>query len=222
MIRIFSLSCLLGISIVSLPVSAKQADDLGVAFVIEKTTIELDFAGVSRDTDFDSLQLHWYQRLLSHLDGAIVIGFMDTSQPGNPIPEGQNSSGEFFEFGLRAYYFRGENFALSSGFSYRYVDTGNSQDAQDISWRWHQGTVDLRAQLQIGSYLELLLGASGTFIDGEQRASGTINQVIDFEEKDRLSEYAAAQIILDRTGRIGIKIDTGSVRGGQIYFSRWF
>ena len=220
--RILFLIYLLSTLSISSSICAQPAQDLGVALVIEKNKMELDFAGTTRDTDLDSLQVHWYQRLLSHLDGNIIIGFLDTSQPTNPIAEGQNTTGNFLEIGLRAYYFRGEHFSLSSGFTYRYNETNNSQATQDIDWRWHQGKVDLQAQLQVNAYIEFLFGASGTFIDGEERASGTVTQLIDFSEKDPLSGYAAAHIILDRTGRIGIKIDTGSLRGGQIYFSRWF
>jgi hypothetical protein len=218
----FLLWCLLSIGYMPLPLLANTEETLGVAFVIEKQEIDLDFSGTTRETDFDSLQLHWYTGLMSHLDGSIVLGFIDTSQSSNPFPEGQNTSGNFLEFGLRAYYYRGEKFKLSSGFNYRYADTSNSQTSQDINWRWHQGTVDLLAQVQVANFLELQLGASAIFIDGEERASGTITQLIDFEGKDHLSGHAAAQIILDRTGRIGIKIDTGSLRGGQIYFARWF
>jgi hypothetical protein len=212
------------LSLACMPVAllAQAEETIGVAFVIEKQEIDLDFAGSTRETDFDSLQLHWYTGLMSHLDGSFVLGFIDTSQSSNPFPEGQNTSGNFLEVGLRAYYYRGEKFNLSSGFYYRYVDTSHSGASQDINWRWHHGSVDVRAQIQLGNYLELLAGASAIFIDGEERASGTVTQLIDFKEKDSLSEYAGAQIILDRTGRIGIKIDTGSLRGGQIYFARWF
>ena len=217
------LQCLV-LSIACSPVTlhAQPEDTFGVAFVIEKQKIELDFNGDTRDTDFDSLQLHWYSRLLSHLDGSIVIGYMDTSQPSNPVAAGQASSGNFFEFGVRGYYYRGDQFKLSSAINYRYASTGSSLSTQDINWSWHQGSVDMRAQLRITDYLELQAGAAAIAIDGEQRASGDLSQVTPFDEKSHLSGFAAAHVIIDRTGQIGLRIDSGAIRGGQLYFARWF
>ena len=134
---------------------AQEKHNLGVAFSIERNSIELEFAGSTRDTDIDTIQIHWYEHLLSHLDGHATLGYIDTSQSTNPISEGQNTTGEFLELGLRGYFYRGDIFSLSSGIIYRYSQTSHNQTNQDIEWRWHQGTLDLQGQLQVSAHIEL-------------------------------------------------------------------
>lgn len=210
--------------ILCIPLSAwpQTGKELEVAVTIASTNIDLKFAGTARDTRFESIELRWYESLLSHLDGGVALGYLDTSQASNPITAGQTTTGEYLEIGLRAYYYRGDFLSLSSDFIYRYSQTSHSQPAQNIDWQWHQGTVSLQAGMRLSKHFALTLGVSGTRIDGEERASGTIIQIIDFGEKKIVSGHLGGQIILDQTGYIGIKIDAGSLRGGRIYFQRWF
>lgn len=208
----------------SIPLKAWSQTDrnLDVAVTIANSEINLAFGGVRRETSLDSLELRWYESLLSHLDGGVSLGYIDSRQASNPIAAGQATSGEYLEIGLRAYYYRGEILNLSSDLTYRYSQTRNRQLAQDINWTWHQATVSLQGGLQAGQFLEFFVGVSVTAIDGQETASGAISQILDFREERSLSGQLGAQIILDHTGHIGIKIGTGSLRGGQIYFQRWF
>ncbi len=214
-----SASLMLCISLNAWPQTGKA---LEVAVTIANTNIDLEFASTTRDTRFESIEIRWYESLLSHLDGGVALGYLDTSQASNPITAGQTTTGEYLEIGLRTYYYRGDFLTLSSDFIYRYSQTSSQQPGQNIDWQWHQGTVSLQAGMHLSEHFALSLGVSGTKIDGEERASGNISQIIDFEEKKSVSGHLGGQIILDQTGYIGIKIAAGSLRGGRIYFQRWF
>ena len=219
-----TLRLLFTVYLASLPAQAWSGDNdqLDVAIEIGGNRMDLDFAGDRRDTRFDFIEVRWYERLLSHLDGGVTLGYLDVSQAANPLPAAQSTSGQFLEVGLRAYVYQSDFLELVSDIRYRYSSTSGSLSGQDIDWSWHQGSIGLQTALLIASRVRFTAGISATTIDGEQTATGPVTQITDFGEEKSLSAHAGARLTLDHTGHVGIEISSGSLRGGRIYFQRWF
>jgi hypothetical protein len=68
----------------------------------------------------------------------------------------------------------------------------------------------------------VLSGVSLTYIDGEQRVSGNLDQIIPFNENENIGYYAGLDLKTDATGSIGLKWYGGAKEGVEFVFRRQF
>lgn len=203
-------------------VTAQQTDYTQAALHIQVVDIDLDVEGSIRTTQFDSLELELSEQLAQDLDGILHFGYLDISQNSNPIFAGTNTTGGYLGFGLRWQLITNQRFKLSSRLDYRYAFTDTSVDDQRVEWSWHQTSLGIHSRTYFSKSFSLGLGASAISINGVEKASGTVNQNLDFKAKDSLTGHIGLQLELDQDGQIGMELKIGSSQGGRITFQRSF
>lgn len=189
---------------------------------IASHTRQLDFGTAQRKTRIDSIDIYWYEPLGPRIDGGLLLGYQEITQASNPIAAGQALSGEYLGLTLRIQLLQGEHFSMFSDFRYRYSRAASSLAGQDIDWQWHEGQAELGLELKLGQSLALGAAAGVLHVNGRERASGTINQVTDFDSPDSAYARGGIKLLLDPYSHIGIEGSAGTIKGGHIYFQRYF
>lgn len=205
------------------PVLARSVEPkLLVGLHLQSQRLELAYSGVVRRTHLDRLDLVWHEQLSPWLNGNIRLGKFNLTQDSNPIAAGQSGSGNTLGLGLGFRLYHGDQFHLQFKLGYQYATSTDELAGQTVDLRWHQVSGEVRADIRLIRYSYLRLAAGAMAIDGDERASGTVNSVHNFKS-DR-SGYGRLGIIigLDPSSHIGLEVDTGSITGGRITFQRWF
>ena len=183
---------------------------------------QLDFGTSQRDTRIDTFSIYWYETLSPRIMGGFVLGYQDITQTSNPIVAGQALSGEFLGLSLHIEMLQTQHLSVYSDFRYRYSQAFSSQSGQDIDWQWQEGQAEVGVELKVGQSMALGASAGILKIDGRERATGTVDQVTDFDSADDAYARANIKLLLDPYSHIGIEGTTGAIQGGTIYFRRYF
>jgi len=184
--------------------------------------MDLDMDGTVRETHFNTFGFGFRNQLTSRLDAAVLFGYLFVSQYSNPIPAAQSSSGGYIGFDLRGHLVATEKFNLHTRFTYRYADTVSREAEQKISWEWHEIELSLESQTYISESLFANFSISYLDMDGQETATGDLNQRLVFDQIDSLTAHIGLQLNLDQSGRIVFELMTGSMQGGKIVFMRDF
>lgn len=200
-------------------------DDLGLndfVLFIEHSDMQWVYPAVSRETTTTRLLAVWHERFGQSLKGGLRLAYLDVSQATNPLPSGQNTTGYGLGFDLHAGLLDRQILQLGLRFAYDYQSTQGKSPEQVSDLVWHTGEIGLDMVLAPASRLSFLTGASLTWLDGEQRVSGNINQLIPFNEDEPFGYYAGLRLKTDATGSIGLKYYGGLRQGGEFVFRRRF
>lgn len=192
------------------------------ALYFQVNNIDLDFAGDIRKSRFSSLDLMIREQLSADIDGALWLGYLETTQDTNPILAGQDMGGEYVGIDFRFHHIQTPRYQLHTRFFYRYANTEDTVNNQTVKWEWHQVSLGLHNRLQVGNTTALTVGLSGIAIDGREKAEGTLNQRLSFDADVPYQADLGLEFRLDHTGDIGIELHFGSLRGGQLTFKRQF
>lgn len=204
------------------PLASAESRGLDVGIAIGQHKIDWDYSGNLRETRLSQLDVAWQERLAPAIRGGIELGYLELTQYSNPIPVGQTGSGGYLGLNLSFLIISTADFELYTRLGYRYSEVSKSATDQSVDWDWHQGQIGLYSKFRLTESFRLLLGASALAIDGRERAEGTVTSAQPFKAAEPLSGHIGLQLGLDHTGTIGIKIDSGSLRGGRITFQRIF
>jgi hypothetical protein len=203
------------------PLAADEARML-VGMHIAGQRQDLDFGSETRETRIDSLDIYWYERLNSRIEGGLLLGYQEITQTTNPIEAGQALSGEYLGITLRVNLLQASHLAMFTDFKYRYSSAGRSLSGQDIDWRWHEGQVELGLELALGQSLALTAGAGARRISGRETATGTVSAVTSFDSTESAYARGGLRLLLDRYSHVGIEGNAGAIKGAHIYFQRYF
>jgi len=203
-------------------VSAQQTDYTEASLNIQVIDIDLEIDGDIRTTQFGSLEFELREQLAQNLDGTLHFGYLDVSQNSNPIFVGTNTTGGYIGFDLRWHIIDEQRFKLTSIFDYRYSITDTSYNDQRVEWDWHQTSLALYSRTSISKSFSLGLGVNALNINGVERATGTINQTLDFQAKDSLTGIIGLQLTTEDSGEIGFELKMGSSQGARLIFQRSF
>lgn len=200
-------------------------DDAGISdFVlfIEHSDMEWIYPTVGRESTTTRLLAVWHESFGQYLKGGLRLAYLDVSQAANPLPSGLNSTGYGLGFDLHTGLLDRHMLQLGVRFSYDYQSTRGKSPDQVSDFVWHTGEIGLDLVVAPASRLSFLTGASLTWLDGEQRVSGNINQVLPFSEDTPFGYYAGLRLRTDATGSIGVRFYGGVRQGGEFVFRRHF
>ncbi len=175
-----------------------------------------------QETTTTRLLAIWHESFGQSLKGGLRLAYLDVSQAANPLPSGQNATGYGLGFDLHAGLLDREMLQVGLRFAYDYQSTRGHSPDQLSEFVWHTGEFGLDMILAPTARLSFLTGASLVWLDGEQRVSGNINQVIPFSEDEPLGYYAGLRLKTDATGSIGLRYFGGFRQGGELIFQRDF
>jgi len=192
------------------------------AAYIQVVDIDLNFAGAIRETRFTSFDFSLREKLSERIDGAIHFGYLNVDQNANPVLTGQDTQGGYLGIDLRGHLIKTHPYSMRGIFYYRYAMTEQRGGDQTVEWSWHELRLKLDNQINIGNNLQCHIAVSTTLIDGVKRASGNLEQRIEFEQEDHLTGHIGLQYKLNRKGKIGFELLTGSRQGGRLIFKQAF
>ncbi|MDX1824474.1 MAG: hypothetical protein R3354_07135 [Thiohalomonadales bacterium] len=192
------------------------------ALFIQHTDMDWAYPVAVRETTSTRLLAVWHESFGASLKGGLRLAYLDLSQASNPLPSAKNSTGYGLGFDLHALILNQPSLQLGLLFAYDYQSTRGTSDNQVTDFVWHTGEVGADLVLAPNARLSVLSGISLTYIDGEQRVSGNLEQIIPFNEDETLGYYAGLDLKTDATGSIGIKWYGGSREGVEFVFRRQF
>ncbi len=197
-----------------------QASDF--ALFIEHTDTEWAYPVVVRETTTTRLLAVWHESFGASLKGGLRLAYLDLSQASNPLPAAKNTTGYGLGFDLHAQLIARSSLQLGLLFAYDYQSTGGKSTDQAADVVWHTGQVGVDLILAPLARVSVLSGVSLTYIDGEQRVSGNLEQITPFNEDEPLGYYAGLSLKTDATGSIDVKWYGGSREGIEFAFRRQF
>lgn len=192
------------------------------ALFIQHTDMDWAYPATTQQTTTSRLLAIWHENFSPSFKGGLRLAYLDVSQASNPLPSAQNSTGYSLGFDLHARLLDHRLLQLGLIFAYDYQSTGGSSTDQTSDFVWHSGIAGIDMIIAPTARLSVLTGASLTYIDGEQRVSGNINQIIPFKEDEPLGYYAGVNLKTDATGSIGFKWHGGTMQGWEFVFRRKF
>ena len=91
-----------------------------------------------------------------------------------------------------------------------------------LSGNWTQAQAQLGGILALARHWRLYGGGSYGKVDGEERASGSVNHTLSFERGAQSGGFLGLDLNVETDGYIGVELRSGLMRGGEIYFKRRF
>jgi hypothetical protein len=192
------------------------------ALFIQYTDMDWAYPVAVRETTSTRLLAVWHESFGASFKGGLRLAYLDLSQASNPSPSAKNSTGYGLGFDIHARLLNQSFLQLGLLFAYDYQSTRGTSDNQITDFVWHTGEVGADLVLAPNARLSVLSGIRLTYIDGEQRVSGNLEQIIPFNEDETLGYYAGLDLKTDATGSIGIKWYGGSREGVEFVFRRQF
>ena len=176
----------------------------------------------TQDTHISRLGIGWKEKISEYIHGGLKAGYLDISQANNPISTSRITEGQYFGITLGSTIIDLEWFSLNSGLGYSYNSTEKQETSQSVELRWNQTVLNVQTTFHFIPRLSLTLGGKLIWIDGEERATGTITQIRSFEQNKIEGYYARIDLATDRTGSIGVSWEGGTQEGVSVYFRRQF
>lgn len=174
------------------------------------------------ETRLSTLGTVWMERLLPRVYGSLQFGYLEVSQPNNPIPAARVTEGGYAGIGLHGILYQGDRLNIDMTVDYRYHQADSNQDGQDIEHTWRQAGLGLQGSYQLIEPLSVSLRVTYHALSGEQRASGNLNQTLTFEEDTSTGYAMGLDLRVERGGHLGLEVYGGNFRGVGLYFRRWF
>lgn len=204
------------------PLVRAENGPLQVSLRIQSAQINLAYPNSIRRCDISRLDVDWYERLNSWLDGSIQLGRLYLDQNDNPIPAGQSTSGDALGLGLHMHLYRGKYLRLQTDLNYQYTDTTSELSGQTVDIHWHQLSGQFRSDIRLYQYSYLRIAVGAIAIHGDERNTGTLTSVESFSN-DKTGYIRLGFILgLDPASHIGLEVDGGAITGERISFQRWF
>ena len=189
---------------------------------IEHSDTDWVYPAVTVETTTTRLLAVWHESFGQSLKGGLRLAYLDISQATNPLPSGKNATGYGLGIDLHAGLLDRRMLQLDLRFAYDYQSTYGKSTDQTSDFIWHTAEASLDIIVVPASRLSFLTGVSLTWLEGEQRVSGNISQIIPFNEDEPFGYYAGLNLKTDATGSIGLKYYGGMRQGGELIFRRRF
>lgn len=215
-----ALSVIILAAALSLPAATNADGGLDVAASIARDTtdLRLEDGGVA-ESRYTRLGVEIWQRYRSWFQPGLTGGVGWMSLRGDLDSRGFSLSGEWLGLQLRSEVPVTDDVGLIGQLGWIYHQIDGSRDGERLELDWYDTEARLGVRASLGD-VTLEAGGSWRDIDGEQ--SGSPVAGVDFEADDATGAYLAAWLAVDRTGRIGLRAETGHRRGVRLDFARRF
>lgn len=187
-----------------------------------RTKIPLDYAGRTNDTTSRWFGFSLREKVSKRVTLGMYGGYAWLTQTGNPLMAGIELDGFHAGFSLHGVLIEGRRASLYGALDYGYQKADHKGDTQAVVIDWAQPQAQLGVMLTPARHLRLYGGGSYGKIDGEERASGTVNHTLSFERGAQSGGFLGLDLNVETDGYIGVEARSGLVRGVEIYFKRRF
>ena len=162
------------------------------------------------------------QALAPRLRGTLLGGYIDLSQPDNPLPSARVTDGYYGGIELVLLLLDLDRLRLDLAGGYRYQNTRGSYNDITTDMMWHDTYALLGLSLSLSERLGLHASGGTLQTSGEQRVSGNLNQLLTFEEEQQEYYSAGLSYWLDGTGYLRGTWLGGGRDGFRFSFHRHF
>ena len=187
-----------------------------------RTKMPLDYAGRTQDSTSSWLGVSLREQASKRVTLGMYGGYAWLTQTNNPVTAGIELDGYHAGFSLHGVLLEGQRASLYGALDYGYQKADHKGDAQTVVIDWTQSQAQLGVMLALAERWRLYGGGSYGKIDGEERASGSVNHTLAFERGARSGGFLGLDLNVETDGYIGIEARSGLMRGGEIYFKRRF
>jgi hypothetical protein len=187
-----------------------------------RTKIPLDYAGRTQDSTNNWLGVSLREQASKRVTLGMYGGYAWLTQTNNPVTAGIELDGYHAGFSLHAVLLQGQRTSLYGALDYSYQKMDYEGETRQVVIDWTQSQAQLGVMLALARQWRLYGGGSYGKIDGEERASGSVNHTLSFERGAQSGGFLGLDLNVEMDGYIGIEAWSGLMRGGEIYFKRRF
>ena len=189
---------------------------------IQNLTTDFKFPARNYQVEMDLLGISWYEYFNQYFHAGLEIGYIDMSQVENPLVSAQFSSGQFTGIRLRFLPIDQTYISLRLNLNYRYTKTEADGLSQNTEFAWHEKLFSTELELRPFNQVSLIVVAEYQDLSGEQRDSGDISQITQFNGFRQQSYQLVLNYEPYANADIGVEWLTGHRRGGGLYFRKRF
>ncbi len=187
-----------------------------------RTKIPLDYANRTHDTTSRWLGVSLREKAGKRITLGMYGGYAWLTQTNNPVTAGIELNGYHAGFSLHGILLAGQRASLYGALDYTYQKMDHKTDTQTIAIDWAQPQAQLGVMLALAQKWRLYGGGSYGKIDGEERASGSVNHTLAFERGAQSGGFLGLDLNVEPDGYVGIEARSGLTRSVDIYFKRRF
>ena len=195
-----------------------------VEFSLSIHNLKTDFKFPTRSyqVEMDQLGISWYESFSQYFHAGLEIGYIDMTQIENPLVSAQFSSGQFAGIRLRFLPIDQTYISLRLNLNYRYTKTEADGLSQNSEFAWHETLFSTELELRPFNKVSLIVAVEYQDLSGEQRDSGNISQVTQFNGLKQEGYQLTLKYEPYANSDIGVEWLTGHSRGGGLYFRKRF
>ncbi|GAB4515136.1 MAG: hypothetical protein Tsb0026_20690 [Sulfuricaulis sp.] len=187
-----------------------------------RSKMPLDYAGQTHDTTSRWLGFSLREKAGKRVTLGMYGGYAYITQTNNPVTAGIELDGFHAGFSLHGVLLEWQRASLYGALDYGYQKADHKSDTQTVVIDWAQPRAQLGVILALAQKWRLYGGGSYGKIDGEERASGSINRTLTFERGAQSGGFLGLDLNVEQDGYVGIEAQSGLMRGIDIYFKRRF
>jgi hypothetical protein len=195
-----------------------RGPDLSLRFASAK--MPLDYGGLAYDTTSRWIGLSLREKASQRLTLGMYGGYAYVTQTGNPLTAGIELNGYHAGFSLHGVIHESRRVSVFYALDYTYQKVDDTNDVQTVVINWLQSQAQLGMIAALARNFRLYGGGNYGRLDGEERASGTVNRTTDISRDARGGGFLGLELNTDPDGYVGIEVRSGLTRGGEIYFKR--
>ena len=187
---------------------------------LARSKVPLDYANRTNDSTSRWLGASLREKVGRRVTLGMYGGYAWLTQTSNPLTAGTELDGFHAGFSLHAVLLEGQHSSLYGALDYTYQKVDHKSDIQTVVIDWAQPQAQLGIMVMLAQQWRLYGGGSYGKIDGEERASGSINHTLNFERGAQSGGFLGLDLNVETDGYIGIEARSGLARGVEIYFKR--
>lgn len=200
------------------PRDDKSALDFSLRF--GRSEIPFDYDNRTNDTTSRWLGISLREKVSKRVTLGMYGGYSRLTQTNNPVTAGIELDGYHAGFSVHGIMLDGHHASLYGMFDYSYQKVDHKDDVQTVVIDWVYPQTQLGAMLRLTRNWRLYGGGSYGKIDGQQRASGSVNHALSFERGGQSGGFLGLDLSVQTNSYFGIEVRSGLTRGGEIYFKQ--
>ena len=197
-----------------------RVESLDFSLRFTRAKMPLDYGGHAYDTNNRWIGLSLREKAGQRVTLGMYGGYAYVTQTGNPVTAGMELGGFHAGFSLHGVILENRRVSLFYALDYTYQKVDHTDDTQTVVIDWSQSQAQLGAIAALTQNFRFYGGGSYGRLDGEERASGTVNRTTAISRDARGGGFLGLDLNTDPDGYVGIEIRSGLIRGGEIYFKR--
>jgi len=197
-----------------------RVESLDFSLRFTRAKMPLNYGDHAYDTNSRWIGLSLREKASQSVTLGMYGGYAFVTQTGNPVTAGLELDGFHAGFSLHGVIFESRRVSLFYALDYTYQKVDHTGDTQTVVIDWSQSQARLGAIAALTQNFRFYGGGSYGRLDGEERASGTVNRTTAISREARGGSFLGLDLNTDPDGYVGIEIRSGLTRGGEIYFKR--